>query len=76
MAHALHACSTVTIMGTTHCVAVTGVSASRDHVYQMAAAAVLNPVKEGRFLLPGTDRRPADVFISNWAAGFDAALDM
>ena len=42
----------------------------------MAAAAVLNPVKEGRFLLPGTDRRPADVFIPNWSAGLDAALDI
>ena len=48
----------------------------RDHIFQMAATAVLNPVKEGRFLLPGTDRRPADVYISNWAAGLDAALDI
>ena len=41
-----------------------------------SATAVLNPVKEGRFLLPGTDRRSADVYISNWAAGLDAALDI
>ena len=33
-------------------------------------------MKEGRFLLPGCDRRPADVFIPGWAAGRDAALDV
>ena len=33
-------------------------------------------MKEGRFLLPGNDRRPADVFLPNWAAGRDAALDI
>ena len=42
----------------------------------MASSAVLNPVKEGRFLLPGNDRRPADVLLPNWAAGCDAALDV
>ena len=42
----------------------------------MAATAMLNPVKEGRFILPGCDRRPADVFLPNWAAGRDAALDI
>ena len=48
----------------------------RDHVHQMAAAAVLNPVKEGRFILPGNDRRPADIFLPNWAEGRDAAIDV
>ena len=33
-------------------------------------------MKEGRFLLPGVDRRPADVLIPNWAAGRDVALDI
>ena len=42
----------------------------------MAAAAVLNPVKEGRFILPGNGRRPADVFLPDWAEGRDAALDV
>ena len=42
----------------------------------MAAAAVLNPVKEGQHLLPGDSRRPADVLIPNWAQGRDAALDI
>ena len=45
-------------------------------VHQKAAAAVLNPVKEGRFILPGNDRRPADIFLPNWAEGRDAALDV
>ena len=42
----------------------------------MAATAMLNPVKEGRFILPGCDRRPADVYLPNWAAGRDATLDI
>ena len=48
----------------------------RDHLHDMAAAAALNPTKENIFLLPGTDRRPADVLIPNWAGGLDAALDV
>ena len=48
----------------------------RDALYDMAVAAALGPTKEGRFLLPGVDRRPADVFIPNWAGGRDAALDV
>ena len=31
---------------------------------------------KGRFLLPGNDRRPADVYLPNWAAGRDSALDI
>ena len=31
---------------------------------------------EGRFLLPGSDRRPADELIPYWAGGQDAALDV
>ena len=48
----------------------------RDHIFAMAASAFLNPVKEGRFLLPGADRRPADVLIPFWEGGQDAALDV
>ena len=48
----------------------------RDAVFDTAAAAGLGPVKEGRFLLPGCDRRPADVLLPNWAQGKDAALDV
>ena len=35
----------------------------RDHIFSVAVAAALGPVREGRFLIPGTDRRPADIFI-------------
>ena len=45
-------------------------------LFDTAVAAGLGPVKEGRFLLPGADRRPADVFLPNWAGGQDAALDV
>ena len=48
----------------------------RDALFEMAASAALAPTKEGRFLLPGDDRRPADVFIPYWAGGRDAALDV
>ena len=48
----------------------------RDAIFDTAAAAGLGPVKEGRFLLPGCDRRPADVLLHNWAQGRDAALDV
>ena len=48
----------------------------RDALFDTAVAAGLGPVKEGRFLLPGNDRRPADVLIRNWAGGKDAALDV
>ena len=48
----------------------------RDHVHNLAASAVLNPTKEGRFILPGSDRRPADILLPNWAGGRDAALDV
>ena len=36
------------------------VVALRDALFETAVAAGLGPTKEGRFLLPGNDRRPAD----------------
>ena len=48
----------------------------RDALFNTAASAALSPVKEGRFLLPGTERRPADVFIASYEGGRDAALDV
>lgn len=48
----------------------------RDAIFDVASSAALSPVKEGRFLLPGADRRPADVFIRGWAGGQDAAYDV
>ena len=51
-------------------------NALRDALHDTAAAAGLAPTKEGRALLPGNDRRPADVFIPGWAGGRAAALDV
>ena len=48
----------------------------RDALWQTAAAAALGPVKEGRFLLPGRDARPADLLLPRWSGGQDAALDV
>ena len=36
----------------------------------------LNPAREVRGLLPGSDARPADVFLPSWDKGRDAALDV
>ena len=51
-------------------------NALRDAIFETAVAAGLGPTKEGRFLLPGTDRRPADVFVPHWTGGLDAAMDV
>ena len=51
-------------------------NAVRDAIFETAAAAGLAPLKEGRALLPGNNRRPADVFLHHWAGGLDAALDV
>ena len=42
----------------------------------MAQSAVLGPSKEAQahFLLPGSDKRPADVLIPHWVGSKDAAL--
>ena len=51
-------------------------NALRDALHDTAAAAGLAPQKEGRALLPGNDRRPADILLPGWAGGRDAALDV
>ena len=48
----------------------------RDILYHTAVSASLGPTKEGRFLVPGTDSRPADVLIPHWTGGKDSALDV
>ena len=48
----------------------------KDALFDAAVAAGRGPVRDGRFLLPGNDRRPADVLIRNWVGGKDAALDV
>ena len=69
-------------LATTHFAVALGENASvgttpkRDAIFETAVAAGLGPVKEGRFLLPGNDRRPADVLVPNWTGGKDAAMDV
>ena len=48
----------------------------RDALFNTAVAAGLGPVREERFLLPGDDRRPADVLVPHWSGGRDAAMDV
>ena len=48
----------------------------RDALNSTAAAASLGPAKEVRFLLPGSDRRPANVFLPYWSGGRDTAWDV
>jgi len=48
----------------------------RDALYQTAKQASLAPAKEQSALLPGSQAKPADVFIPGWANGRDAALDV
>ena len=55
---------------------ITRHNALRDAIHDIAAAAALNPIKEGQHLLPGNNRRPADVYIGGWSAGLDTALDV
>ncbi len=51
-------------------------NALRDALHSVAVKAALGPTREGRFLLPGGDRRPADILIPNWTRGRDSALDV
>ena len=51
-------------------------NALRDALYSTAVSALLGPSREGRFLLPGDDRRPADVLVPHWTGGQDTAWDV
>ena len=48
-------------------------NAFRDAIFDTAASA---PLKEERALLPGNNRRPADLLLRHWCGGRDAALDV
>ena len=48
-------------------------NAFRDAIFDTAASA---PLKEERALLPGNNRRPADILLRHWCGGRDAALDV
>ena len=63
-----------------HCVALEG-RAYRDTmpcdaIFDTAASADLAPLKEERALLPGNNRRPADILLRHRCGGKDAALDV
>ena len=45
-------------------------------LHSNAAAGSLGPSKEFRFLLPGNDRRPADVFLPYWSGDRDTAWEV
>ena len=49
---------------------------SCDAVYNTAKSAALSPAKEENALLPGSDDKPADVLLPNYASGKPAALDV
>ena len=48
----------------------------RDALFDTAVSAGLSPTKEARGLLPGSARKPGDVFLPHWSGGLDAALDV
>ena len=51
-------------------------NALRDAIFDTAASAGLAPLKEERALLPGNNRRPADILLRHWCGEKDAALDV
>ena len=48
----------------------------RNALYQTCSQACLGPTREVRDLVAGTEARPADLFLPNWTAGQDTALDI
>ena len=46
----------------------------RDCLFTTCATACLGPRKEDRALIPGTNARPADIFLPGWSGGKDTAL--
>ena len=51
-------------------------NAIRDALFNTCTQACLTPSREDRALLPGTDARPADLYIPAWTGGKDTALDI
>ena len=48
----------------------------RDKIFLEAQSASLNPTKEMPGLIPGSQSRPADVFVENWIDGRKTAFDV
>ena len=55
---------------------ISRLNALRDANFDTAASAGQAPLKEERALLPGKNRRPADIFLRHWCESRDAALDV
>jgi hypothetical protein len=50
--------------------------AVRDALFVAAQSAALAPLREVPSLIPGTQSRPADIFLPRWTRGLPAALDV
>ena len=48
----------------------------RDHIFKEAQRAGFNPKKEMPALIPGSQSRPADVFVEEWTNGKKMAFDI
>ena len=48
----------------------------RDCLFSTCTQVCLGPTREDRALIPGTEARPADIYLPGWMAGKDAALDI
>ena len=48
----------------------------RNALFNTCSQACLGPTREVRDLVPGSEARPADLFLPNWTAGQDTALDV
>ena len=49
----------------------------REILISVAKQSGLSPVREPRFLIPGVDRRPADLLINSWSSqGLDSLIDV
>ena len=51
-------------------------NAIRDVIFSAAQSAALAPSKEAPGLVPGSQARPADIFLPSWSLGRPAALDV
>ena len=45
------------------------ISRHNDVIYGMVSQAALSPQLEKQYILPGTEMKPADLFIPTWSAG-------
>ena len=51
-------------------------NALRDALHSTAVSAGIGATKENRHLLPGSGRKPADIFLPYWTGGKDTAWDV